>query len=277
MTLCRCSCAVKRDEDGIHAYALRCKSWSCPDCGPYRQRRLIAQGIGGKPNTFVTLTISRSEWPDPELAAVALAHAWRIVRLRAMREAARNVKKRKYPTGACPPGGWDLNDQGFVPKKVVTGPEKLAFLAVFERTKAGWPHLHILIRSRWIDHKWLRAQMLDTMRSPIVSIERLHDMHKGAIYCAKYCSKALTKFLFCKRYWCSQNYELRPEYSREARRAQKKYYNIIRCSLKTLCRSLVEQGWAVLKAQEYAVDLDAPSVYWPWMTSAEPAGPPPRL
>lgn len=273
---CRCITAVKRDETGIHATALRCKSWNCPDCAPWRRRRLIAQGIGGQPNTFLTLTVSRADWPDPELAAVALAHAWRVVRLRAIREARRNTHRRKYPTGARPPGGWKLNSHGFVQKKVILDGEKLPFLAVFERTKAGWPHLHILIRSRWIDHSWLRAQMLDTMKSPIVHIERLHDSRKGAVYCSKYCSKATDKFLFCKRYWCSQNYDLREEYSLAKRRANWSQYSIFKMPIKRLLAHLEYIHWLVHVTGEYTADLYCPTVRWPWGLSPVAAGPPQR-
>ena len=48
---------------------VRCKAWTCPECADGRKRQLIAQGIGGTPNKFLTLTTRRVEGMTPEEAA----------------------------------------------------------------------------------------------------------------------------------------------------------------------------------------------------------------
>lgn len=138
----------------------------------------MAELLGGDPGVMLTLTRK----PDPtitkDIAAQQLSHAWRKLRLRAMRH---------YNLKALP------------------------FMAVFEQTKAGQPHLHILLRVKWLDQQWLSAQMDDLLQSPIVHIKRLDSRGRAAAYCAKYCGKSPNQFGKCKRYWKSQDYEKRPK------------------------------------------------------------------
>lgn len=177
MTICRDWTLVKSQGGILTAEPLRCRSWGCQLCGPERTKRLIAQAIGGRPNTFITLTTNPAIGESPVERARALVKAWRTIRRRAA----------KLPANG-----------------------KIPFLAVFERTKKGEPHLHILCRSTWIPQEDLSDWMAELTSSPIVWIERIDNASKAAFYCAKYCAKDLQKFDTLKRYWCSQDYELDP-------------------------------------------------------------------
>ena len=157
------------------AITLRCRSWGCADCAPQRKRQLVAKGISGSPNRLITLTSRHRKDQTPEDAAKALVRAWRIIR---------STIKKKNPR------------------------EKVEFLAVFEETKTGWPHLHILVRSAWLDQRWLSAQMARLTDSPIVDIRAVHNQRGVASYVSKYIGKAPGKFGTLKRYWTSQAYEL---------------------------------------------------------------------
>lgn len=173
---CGESTLVKYEKDQRTAVTLTCKAWTCPDCAPNRKRRLIAEACGGLPNKMLTLTSRRHGGTTAPEAARALAHAWRLLRLRAMRR-------------------YRLKD--------------LPFIAVFEATKLGWPHLHILLRGPWLDQAWLSEQMSQLTDSPNVDIRKIDNPGRAASYVAKYIGKEPTKFETCKRYWKSKQYEQR--------------------------------------------------------------------
>lgn len=178
MPYCGDTSLVKHYSDSRTVQLIRCRSWRCPDCVDHRTRRLMAEANGGSPNTFLTLTIRATPGMDMDEAAKRLSHAWRKLRLRAM---------RKYKL------------------------DHLPFLAVFEATKAGAPHLHILLRSKWLDQHWLSVQMTELLDSPHVDIRRIDNKGRVAAYVAKYCGKAPHHFGNCKRYWKSKDYEQRPD------------------------------------------------------------------
>lgn len=159
------------------AVTLRCRSWNCPDCKDRRRDGLIAQAIGGKPTKFITLTIRRTDKRTPETAAKELARGWRLLRLRIMRH-------RKW--------------------------RSMPFIAVFEPHASGWPHIHILARCVFIDAGWLRDQWHDITKDSFkLDIRTADNPGRQAAYCAKYCGKGTAKFGTCKRYWRSQDYDLR--------------------------------------------------------------------
>lgn len=163
-------------QPGEHtAISLRCRAWTCPECSPQRSRELIAQAHAGAPDTFLTLTHRRRPGITANQAAAELARAWRLVRLRLMR--LRKIKR-------------------------------LPFLAVVEATKLGWPHLHILLRSTWIDQRWLSEQMQEICGSPIVDIRRIDHGARVNAYVAKYAGKCAHKFGTTKRYWQSKDWQL---------------------------------------------------------------------
>jgi hypothetical protein len=174
MTYCGSSSIVKNMPTHKRVYCLKCRSWQCEDCAPMRASQLRGLVRRGAPTRFLTLTIRFLDGDDPDAKARELARAWRLLRER--------IKKR------------------FKVKKV-------SFLAVWEATKRGAPHLHIFLRGRFIRHDWLSEQMDDLIGSPVVSIEKIDNKDKAANYVTKYVTKANRTFNGCKRYWRSQDYE----------------------------------------------------------------------
>lgn len=143
-----------------------------------RRSQLIANALGGEPNTFITLTLPSSRAADAEQAVKDLARAWRLIRKR-------DARRRK----AAP----------------------IPFLAVVERTAAGTPHLHIIARCKWIDQKWLSNVMDELVNAPIVDVRRIDNRGRVSGYVAKYCGKDSAKIGTNKRYWQSRDYNLKPK------------------------------------------------------------------
>lgn len=242
---CSWDSVVKSEKDSTVAHALKCRSWLCPNCMDDRKRQLIAEALGGNPNTFMTLTIRRRDGVDPEDAVVELVDAFRKLRKRALREGERKLATNPLPFGAGPKDGWKTNSQGQAPRKIVFDGKGLPFIAVVEKHKSGWPHLHVLLRSKWLDHEWLRAQMIDMLDSPVIGIERIWRKQQLAGYCGKYCSKAAEKFDHAKRYWKSRDYERRPDALRRKQQPKANGWEIRKASLEIVAAQLARQGYAI--------------------------------
>jgi len=157
---------------------LKCKCWTCDECRPGRTKRLVEEAKSGKPTIFITLTSKKRASLTASQAAVLLAHAWRQVRKEYIRE---------------------------------HGKGSLAFFAVFEETKRGWPHLHIVARCKWLDQRWLSRRMRALHDSPVVDVRKIHGLRKVAAYVSKYIGKNPHRFVGVKRYWRSLDYLIRPD------------------------------------------------------------------
>lgn len=177
MSYCGEQCAVKYEGQARIVASLKCKAWTCEDCITYRKHRMMAEACGGCPNTFITLTSRVNHKQTPAEAAKKLSHAWRLLRLRIMRK----YNRRNLP-----------------------------FYAVFEKTKKGWPHLHILARTGWISQRFMSVVMAELIDSPHVDIRRIDNTGRVAGYVSKYMTKDPTRFAHSKRYWRSQDYDVRP-------------------------------------------------------------------
>lgn len=183
--LCSEAILVNADEAQGHATLLRCKRWSCPLCNPVNHRRIKRAAREGRPNTFLTLTVNPSRYSTVDQAARDLKAAWLNVR-RAM--------QRSF------------------------GIERPPFIAIFESTKTGWPHLHILMRCRFISQRWYSDQMKRLIGAPIVDVRFIQDVGRVAGYVAKYISKAPEAFAHCKRWWRSSDYAIDKEEPQPFRR-----------------------------------------------------------
>lgn len=159
----------------IRAGRLYCRSWSCEHCSETRRRQLQALAASGSPTTLITVTMPFRSHDTADEAAQALVHAWRMTLQAGQRE-------KRF--------------------------DRIQYLAVFEETKKGWPHLHILARAPWIDQRWLSRTMEHYGAGAIVDIRRVYSARHAARYVAKYVSKAPQRYQGCKRYWRTMSYEL---------------------------------------------------------------------
>ena len=188
---------------------LLCRCWTCENCNPMRKARLVKECLEGTPNTFITLTANRKVGLTPEYRARLLVNAWRIIRRRA---------KKLYHYKQIP------------------------FMAVFEATKNGEPHLHILCRVKWIGQPWLSRQMQSIMSSPIVDIRRIKNPNKMANYVAKYVGKDPHHFKGTKRYWRSLDY-LAPEPPFEGRKPAYDVWEVKKHSIEKMVARYKFWGW----------------------------------
>ena len=214
--LCREWTLVKAFHDHLIAEPLKCKCWSCDYCAPYRRAALRAQALDGKPTKFITLTVNPARGHSPDHRARMLVRAWRLIRLRAI---------RKYSLKSFP------------------------FIAVFEATQAGEPHLHILARVPWISQRWLSAQMAELTDAPIVDIRQIKDAKKAANYVAKYIGKDPHSFNRCKRYWASHDYKRPPGFDTGWREGMPWRYLVERMSVSAYAEVARIIGYEFVESQ----------------------------
>ena len=191
---------------------LKCKCWTCDECRPGRTKRLVEEAKSGAPTLFITLTSKRRQGLTPSEAAVLLSAAWTKVRRELLRE---------------------------------RGKGSLAFLAVFEATKRGWPHLHIVARCKYIDQKWLSRRMAALHDSPVVDVRKIHGVRKVAAYVSKYVGKNPHRFDGVKRYWRSRDYLTPPPPDDPDPWAQTDCWDVVRRFWLFLAQDLERDGWNV--------------------------------
>jgi len=226
MTLCGEWTAVKEAPTQHVAITLRCRSWTCDECRIMRKRQLVAMGCGGKPTKFLTLTSRKRDDMTEEEAAAQLVWAWRVLRKRI-------IRKKKL--------------------------SKLPFLAVIERHKSGWPHLHLLLRMPFLSQSWISKQMAGLCDGPNVWIEHLWDTKKAAAYCAKYCSKCTQKIGTSKRYWQSKDYDLRSKNRGKALDTSSSPWEVCDFSLQSFLEVWRVMGWTVNQRSRFCVEAVPPT------------------
>lgn len=172
--LCTERSLVKHGSNTLSVRPLRCKRWSCEHCRGRRAKDLWHKAFNGAPDMFLTLTKPPKEGETPAEAAEAFVVEWRLLRQFLCRR---------------------LDRKG------------ITFLAVFEAHESGAPHLHILLRSKYIDRKLILEWWKERTGGIMVDIRRVHNPRQRASYVSKYVAKRPMQFGSCKRYWCSQDWD----------------------------------------------------------------------
>ena len=196
-------------DDEILFRKITCRSWSCPDCAKFRRRKLVAQARSGNPNKFITLTVNPHWFEGPNDRAARLARAWRDI----VREF-----RRRNPH------------------------QEAEYMAVFEATKHGEPHLHIMWRGGFIAQRWLSSQMQKRMGAKIVDVRQVDNQERVAAYCAKYISKRPIRFGNCKRFWRSKNYLPKKDARAVAAGVSKALYFMSKKHLMQWAEMLIDRG-----------------------------------
>lgn len=173
--LCSEAILVNHGEAEGHATVLHCNRWSCDLCRPLNHSRIKRHAKEGKPNVFLTLTVRPERYETVDAAARDLKQAFVLLRQQMKRE---------------------------------LGIDHVPFIAIFERTKKGWPHLHILMRCRFVAQAWYSRTMERLIGAPIVDVRFIQDVGRVGAYVAKYISKAPEAFAHCKRWWRSHDYAI---------------------------------------------------------------------
>ena len=191
---------------------MRCKRWACEECLPLRLAQLKTLAAEGHPQRFITLTSRVGSAETADEAAQHLRTAWqRIVQ----------QYNRKHPR------------------------EHIQYLAVFEETKQGWPHLHILQRGHYMPQRWLSSVMAERTDSPIVHVEVVRNSARAASYIAKYVSKGPGRYEGCKRYWTSQQWALRWKVTMDSALQDRGQWCIAGMYIGLAAQQYVNRGWFV--------------------------------
>lgn len=211
MSLCTDLTLVKADALTITAEPLRCRCWTCDHCVQVRRAELKRDARDGNPDTFLTLTVNPAFGASPDHRATLLSRSWWAIR---------RAARKRY------------------------GYDRMPFIAVFERTKKGEPHLHILARCKWLDQAWLSDFMRRRMLAPIVDIRRILSKRLAAWYVTKYLTKAPHKFDGVKRYWKSRDW-LDPGAGAEQRdETEPGDWHVMKQSFHSFIITMARRGWA---------------------------------
>ena len=209
MPFCGSQSLAKFGGNRLQVSPLRCKTWACPDCGPRRAADLRWLARRGSPNIFLTLTIRKGVYETPQATAVELAKGWRMLRQYLCR---------------------------------LLGRKSIPFLAVIEQHKSGWPHMHLLLRTDFIDHRLIREWWQGRFNSPMIWIERLENDRKAAFYVSKYMAKKPTAFEGCKRYWRSQDYENKALRPPKPDRDEDVYFEVMMAPVESVMHYAIRDG-----------------------------------
>lgn len=174
MSLCPEVLRVNSDQYGGEARVLRCKRWSCEICHNYNRMKVMHAARRGQPNLFMTLTCNPANFSSPDEAARDMKRGLSALR----RRIARRWKVKNIP-----------------------------FIVVYEKTKKGWPHMHLLMRAPFMHWKVLRAMWQEISGAHQVDVRFIRKATQVLFYVTKYIGKELHAFEGCKRWWRSHNYE----------------------------------------------------------------------
>lgn len=101
--------------------------------------------------------------------------------------------------------GWKMLRQ-YLCRKL--GRKGLTFLAIFEKhPTSGFPHLHILLREKYISRTLIKEWWEKEGYGYIVDIRKCHNPRQAAGYVTKYIAKDPGAFEHCKRYWGSHDWD----------------------------------------------------------------------
>ena len=153
--------------------ALRCKKWDCDICRPYNRARVIRIARNGNPNIMLTLSVDHKRYETPDDAARDMKRGLVLLR--------RHIERR-----------WNIKN--------------IPFLVVFEKHQSGWPHMHILLRAKYLHRDTLIGMWKKIVGAWTVDIRAIKKRSHIWYYCTKYIGKDLQAVTGCKRWWRSQNY-----------------------------------------------------------------------
>jgi hypothetical protein len=176
--LCSSVTILQQHPPGVKVTSLPCKCWGCAPCAEVNKAKLKRRAYAGFPTKFLTATVNPAIGINPDHRAGLLRDAWQKV--------VRQIKQ-KYKG------------------------QEVEYLVVFEKTKKGEPHIHVLLRSQYIPQPWLKMRFEQEIQAHQVNIKEVKNKKAVASYVAKYMAKDPEKFPGCKRFWTSKHWQLLEE------------------------------------------------------------------
>lgn len=178
---CGHGCITGNSADGTERLIvpIRCGRWTCGTCAARKVRMWQSRAVRGRPERMITLTVQHR---DDRNAYDALALAKRAL------PKLISAIRRKYP--------------------------RIEYLAAWQITHRGTPHVHMMTRGSYIPQRWLSARWRALTGSPIVDIRRIHTAAQTAKYVTRYMLRDVAKsaWLFehrriitMSRHWLSED------------------------------------------------------------------------
>lgn len=135
-------------------FPLPCNQWSCRYCAQNKTKRLAYRVSEAAPNRLLTLTV------DPKLYV-------------SPREAF-DATRAKVPILA---------------RKLRLRFGEFEYIRVTEATARGWPHYHLLVRSKYIPHQVVKKLWQELTGAQIVDLRQVNRDFRCYTYLLKYLSK----------------------------------------------------------------------------------------
>lgn len=198
----------RQGDDFTDIKLLPCRSWGCEVCAPNRRKQLMAIAASGLPSICLTLTSNASNTGTPTSRYRELHSAWRDLVKRITRQFKKAPEKRWVLTTEEGYQYQDTTAYYITSRTKVGNVKRLHYMAFAEETKQGEPHLHILLRTKYIPQRWLSQQMAELLNSPVLWIEKIKSVKSTIAYVAKYVTKAPAQFGKSRRYWVSRYYQV---------------------------------------------------------------------
>lgn len=233
---------VSSQSDGLKAIPLRCRRWNCPDCGPHNKRRLLRCLKTTRVDALITLTCARRRYSDPDTAFKYLTRQipHLIKRLR-----------RAFPLAS------------------------IDYFCVWEKTRDGWPHAHLLLRGPYIPQRLLSRHWSQLARSPIVDIRAVHQQGDAAHYLAKYLTKQPSVPPGFRRFRTSQTFWQGDRPTRRPRDPSSPSWALRRDCLSYIASTWASCGLEVTFTHPSLAEAHAsrppPPLYFPEVSSGQPA------
>lgn len=186
-----------------------CDRWDCETCFERRKARVLKEVLLGRPEKFLTLTISSKIGTSPVDRRAILARAFPLL-----------MKRLHRFLG-----------------------EKPEYFAICEAHKSGEPHIHVAMRCKYVPWKKLRAWWVELTGCPGVDIRKVWDRGGAAKYFAQYLKKGLAKYGNFKRYWQSQGWQLPPEEGRKVKEFVPRFLGYSKRHIYECLRLASRAGW----------------------------------
>lgn len=175
VSICGDSSLYKSDGRRAAAKCLYCRSWGCEICRPKRKAKLMAEAADGLPTKFLTLTVNPTLHESADERRQHLTEGFNLL-IKALR--------RLKPDA------------------------DIQYFWVVERTQAGEPHLHALLRMPYVPQATLSKLWEEITGAFVVDIRKVRGTREAVRYLAKYIGKAPQQFANFKRYGQSKGWQL---------------------------------------------------------------------
>lgn len=219
---------------------LRCRRWWCPSCGPFLRDRLVRRIASEDANALLTLTCNPRAYASPEEA------------FRGLSVAVNSLFKRI---------------------RRLVHPAPVEYFLVWELTKAGWPHAHVILRGPFVSQTWLSVAWSELSGAYIVDIRGIHQAQAAMAYVAKYLAKEPQVPQGMKRYRSSRGFFAHPDLRSERRLKGLSNIRIIPRTTSDIARELAGRGYAILRHWDGSITATPPSLHR--FTQLDPGPDPP--